>query len=103
MLTRARQEEEEEEPEDDGVLLARAAQFATVVQCCGADVCGVDDERRHDGADAIAGGLCPACARAVEAERAGRSALFGDGEDDDGLAAAAADACGWCAIKELVA
>ena len=54
-------------------------------------MCGVDDERRCDGADAIADMLCAACARADGAKRAGRSALFSDGEVDNGLAAAAAD------------
>ena len=100
MLARAQREaKEEEEPDDDGMLLARAARLATVVRRSGVDVCGVDDERRRDGADAIAGTLCAACARAVDAKRAGRSALFGDGEDDDRLAAAAADARGWRALK----
>ena len=59
----------------------------------------VDDEERCDGADTIADTLCAACARAVDAKRAGRSALFGDGEVDDGLAAVAADARGWRALK----
>ena len=85
------------------MLLACTARFATVVRRSGVAVCGVDDERRRDGADAIAGTLCTACARAVDAKCAGRSALFGDTEDDDGLAAAAADARGWLALKEGVA
>ena len=72
-----------------------------MAQRCG--VCGVDDERRCDGADAIAGTLCAACARADDAKRAGRSALFCDGEVDNGLAAAAADTRGWRAPKDVVA
>ena len=51
----------------------------------GVAVCGVDDERRRDGVDEIVGKFCAACACAVDAKRAGRSALFGDTEDDDGL------------------
>ena len=66
------------------------------------DARGVD-ERRCDGVDAIAGMLCAACARAVDAKCAHRSALFGDGEVDDGLAAVAADARGWRAPKDVVA
>ena len=70
MLARARkEEEEEEEPDDDDVLLARTARLATVVQRSGVDVWSVDDERRRDGADAIADTLCAACARAVNAKQ----------------------------------